>query len=314
MEDIIKKINDLDLRKSSSENEFNAIMQKAGYQPMLVPIAMNTFLYRAVPPKKGENYHNKDFLKYHPKPKLQRANLENQPTFYGMWLFDDTDFQNANLTCASETSKSIRNYTNGKYTTGVDNYVLSQWLTQKELHLFAVVDPQIFNNSNNRLLINLQNTYKKYIQYLQNYKCASEISKIQELNTFFANKFAEKVNEDEQDKYKLTAYLSNYLRNLHVHDSQNKEIRIDGILYPSVRSEGKGVCVAISQNTVDENEFKLNNCSDRKLYCFNEKAFIAGSTTKVNEICKQLDIPLCSKELFCVLRNQLFFRKSFLKS
>lgn len=74
----------------------------------------------------------------------------------------------------------------------------------------------------------------KYIGFDQIFKNNEDVVKNNEIHKYLNRKFAEKVNEGEEHKYKLTIALTEYFMK---EPSNGFEDKIDGIMYSSVKHE-----------------------------------------------------------------------------
>lgn len=300
MKTIIKEIEDLNLSQYNGQyycdlaKKIVSILQSMKDKGIkivhhYVTLPKNNFLYRCVTPLDTLNSYTKEFLRYNDKANYwQRASQPHEPLFYGAWVNDNTIVaeneqhkKNAGDICMKETSTLYRDFTNGIYNNGLNQKIFSKWETNRDLNLITIVHPKVFTSyQENALLNSLKDNYKHFISSLK--LSQSQTKELDEFTQFLAKKLAEPVIDER--KYVVTALL---LRQLLL-DAKESGEKIDGFLYPSVRTDGEfGMCVALFKDVVDDS-LSLINYYDIFLYMYKKKYFIANENTPEDEVCQVL--------------------------
>lgn len=197
----------------------------------------------------NQEFRYKQYLSYPPAESshLMRANLENQPIFYGS-IFSEHDngrSDSARFTCFCETCKEVRD----------DNFVgkkdcsYSLWINSRPINLFIV---PIFD-CYKKTAIDFQWYFELWKKIIDEGEITEEIVyELKTLSNYFASVPA--TAEEENEYYSYTASFTNELL------SFNPEI--DGVMYPSARLDGDGIGinVAIRPDVIDHDfEFKYSS-------------------------------------------------------
>jgi hypothetical protein len=269
---IIDYLAKLDLAKRPVKEIKIALKQ---YTPPIIIVSLidiaNTIERAVVNTKKEPVFHKASRISYPPKEKnkdYNRASTPNHVMFYGgIAPPEELYVEKVRLIVAAEMSASLRNPGQN----GTEFITFGKWGIKDSINLVLFVDPN-----------------KEYqVPYLQKAVvcCKEWIAKkdtdnserIQKELTFFANEFAKYVEKDENYNYMISALLTKKLLTL-------KKYNIDGVMYPSVQTDGEGLCVAISPNAVDE---KLELI--KVLQC---KLTINGNKVNLeNKMCCNVDPP-----------------------
>jgi len=123
-------------------------------------------------------------------------------------------------------------------------YALSRWMPIKKLKIGAILDPNTMNQIEAFEVEGLVQFLNENFNKFQNDKSKIGSNK---LYTYFSNRFRERIVKGEENKYKITSALSNFIF------SQNPDL--DGLMYQSVKWPGS-YNLAITKNAVDEYGFK----------------------------------------------------------
>lgn len=223
---------------------------------------------------------DKEFLKYKPADLVKspmRASFANQSVFYGCLSDDNNTAIYHRLTLAvSECSGLFRSHKSSPDSCGIDKFVGSEWVSDKDLDFVSLIHPDIFKNVENDLLSEIKQQYEKLISQLPD----GVKSGYDSFTKFFAEKFSEEISPNEVYKYNLTAAFA-----------QSMFLKYDGIIYPSVQSQGQlGLNIALRPKTVDEHITLQRTCSVYA-YKYKENMLVGDENTTDAKICYALGIP-----------------------
>jgi len=175
----------------------------------------------------------------HPKDKYKRASIPNSTTnstmFYGSIVPKNllpTELSASQITCAFEGSEFIRNINES----GIQKLTYSKWIVTKKITLVAIVHYKDFIASSsytNRLNQSFLRTINQYPKYINDTLLVSE---------FFAKQFAKSITDNDYEYLHSACFTETILKK-----------DFGGVLYPSVRTEGKGFNVAIHPFYADNN-------------------------------------------------------------
>ncbi len=216
-------LNTLDLSKYPVDeiNELIARLYPLGL--LSCPISVGSTIQRITP----YNDDSVQKLSYNPNPqKYGRANIPHVPMFYGC-----LDIPNDNKT----TNEMIVAILEGKaLNNGVS--IFSTWRVEQTLRVGCIIHPSIFPSSNNKFLIRLKLQYSLLVKKHRN----SQIDKVWKQ---VCAQFSKRNPSRKDYNYLFTALLTQKL----LEDSH-----YDGIMYPSVQTEGN-VCmnIALTKDAVD---------------------------------------------------------------
>jgi hypothetical protein len=238
----LKALRKLDLSKSSVE-EINVLLNQIGPLPIMrTEYHKGKIFDRAVNIKDSElDFTKLSRLSYAPaeyNTNYLRASTPNNTMFYGSVLKDNytiDEHGHTRITACCETSDLLRDNSVSK---GKRQMIIGTWEVQESMTLATIFDP----------------TKEYEIEYLQDIKNNYQILLKQnpELETkgieylkFLAKEFSKDVKKGNNHEYHITSLFSALISNTGV----------DGVLYPSVRAAGIGLCVAIHPRVA--NKLKL---------------------------------------------------------
>ena len=238
----LKALKKIDLAKNSVEEIYHLINKIGPLPIMRTDYTKGKIFDRAVRIKDDEaDFNTRCRLSYAPmeyNTKYLRASTPENTMFYGSVLKDNftfDDHSHTRITACCETSELLRDNTIAE---GERLMIIGTWEVQDFMTLATIFDPT-----------------KDYdIDYLQKIKEDYLISLKQnpELETkaieylkFLAGEFSKDVKNGNNNEYHISALFSALISNTGV----------DGILYPSVRAAGIGLCVAIQPRVL--NKLKL---------------------------------------------------------
>lgn len=245
--DTLNKLKAINLKTSTIE-EINELLNKIGALPLMRTIYSKGKAFdRAVKIQYDEpDFKTVSRLSYAPakfNTEYLRASTPQNTMFYGSVLKDNytiDDHGYTRITACCETSDLLRD---NSITKGKRYMIIGSWEVQESITLATIFDPTIeydidyLNEVKSDYLITLEQNpelKEKAIEYLK----------------FLASEFSKDVKHGNNHEYYITALFSALISNT----------GFDGVLYPSVRAAGIGLCVALHPRVAD----KLRLLSVRK--------------------------------------------------
>jgi len=238
----LKALKKIDLTKNSVEEIYHLINKIGPLPIMRTEYTKGKIFDRAVRIKDDEaDFNTRCRLSYAPmeyNTKYLRASTPENTMFYGSVLKDNytiDDHCHTRITACSETSELLRD---NAIAEGERLMIIGTWEVQDLITLATVFDPtkdydiDYLQKIKNDYLISLKQNPEletKGIEYLK----------------FLAKEFSKDVKNGENNEYHISALFSALISNTGV----------DGVLYPSVRAAGIGLCVAIKPRIL--NKLKL---------------------------------------------------------
>lgn len=168
-------------------------------------------------------------LSYNPNLKMNkigRANLENQPVFYGCLQTEVLK----GYECSGFELLPLINVGFNKH-----QIVFGKWVLTTHTD-FVLIGGRASLKHNCKASINRNGNFAKQLKYNNRVSKALKI-----IDTFICKEFNKTVKENEPWNYKISAAYSNILR----------ESGRCGIIYPSVKTSGAGLNIAIFKESVD---------------------------------------------------------------
>lgn len=221
--------------------EVHRLIQKLGsYAAIMTYIPTGSHIIRARP-----NEENKDFFKvcqisYKPQSEnktYQRASTPYKTMFYGSMAGDEPN--TGIVISALETCKSLRDKSTPN---GQQTLTFGKWVVTKPIPVLAIIHHKDYI-SESKLLQYLTNDYQKFLSG----HSPETVQESLTISEFFADEFAKEITNNEYD-YLISAIYSERATNIRIDGN-----KLAGVLYPSVKSVGKGINVAISPDYVNEN-------------------------------------------------------------
>jgi len=240
---VIKELKELDL-KSATQTHVEFILSKIRKLPFFKHIIpSDSFFTRARPLNEGENFSTNEDLRYLPQwknGKFQRASTPNGTMFYGVFIPNENINTESDKPRAIVACEAVDFMRNPKPQESAEaTLVYGKWRTLKECKLAVILSLDETQN-NNPYSIQTSQVYRNWIEN----KHQDYIEQTKLLIDFFANEYSKFVPEDEHFNYKISGIFSEKIL---------KEGYVDGIIYPSVKTDGIGLCVAIKPDFVNEN-------------------------------------------------------------
>lgn len=238
MKEIIDAFEKLDL-STTPKKEIDEIISRI----KLLPAAITDFdsgkiIHRARKIKKGENLSTVEQLSYTPSEfntTYQRASTPEQTMFYGAVIPEvegENEINLERIIGACETSSFLRD-TNSP--DGEEIIVFGKWRVKQKTSLFSIINPEIENNQ----IEFFKEMTMNYHSFLDANKDKIEDAEL--FQTFLSSEFAKSNIRGEFDyliSSKFTEFVVKHLA---------------GVIYPSVRADYNGLCVAIKPEIADEN-------------------------------------------------------------
>ena len=167
------------------------------------------------------------------KVKMGRANAEKEQVFYGATnlTLAKIDQDAAAQTAILEGSKKRREENENDF---VEYGYLSRWKTTKSLKLFSFLNFDFGSNAHPKIL-------ESKHQVIDNLKNMSKSpNRDIEINHWIASIFAYDFKLNDKNQYKISSLLSHNMMKTH-----------DGILYPSVQTDGIALNFALNKAAAD---------------------------------------------------------------
>lgn len=280
MEDIIEELKKVDLETASIDTISEMIGRFSKIAMFGIKISKGNYIARSRNSRLWENFMYPKNISYisDPKkiPKIGRANPESLSVFYGSIPFDLKEQNGNQMIAISEAS----NFLEIESCKEIEEYAtLGKWRVVKDFTIIAIVSHQAYLNANKHLL----SMHKDFSEFLSEFKDLSEDFKF--VNEYISSEFAKKVTNEYQ--YKISAAFSGILYSK----------GIQGILYPSIKSEGQYFNIALLPFVVDNNLvyekagvwrlLKKNNNLTATPYLFSDKLNEEGKF-----IWKDTELPL----------------------
>lgn len=238
----LKELKKIDLIRNSVE-EINKLLNQIGPLPIMrIEYYKGKIFDRAVRIEEDEaDFNARCRLSYAPmeyNTNYLRASTPENTMFYGSVLKDNftiDDHGYTRITACCETSELLRDNT---ITKGQRLMIIGTWEVQDFITLATIIDPT--KEYNIEYLQEIKNSYLSFLK--QNPEI--ETKGIEYLK-FLAKEFSKDVKNGQNHEYHISSLFSVLISNTGV----------DGVLYPSVRAAGIGLCVAIHPRVL--NKLKL---------------------------------------------------------
>lgn len=239
MEKAIDYLQQLDLKKLPVE-EARKMLGTMGNLPFMVSeFAPGKLIDRAVLNSDIEpEFNTKARIFYKPAQfnnTFQRASSPSQTMFYGSIIPEEIlegEIDNARITTAFELVDLLRDTNSGD---GERVITYGKWLVTEKLSLIAIVDPQ--KQYKVKYLNDIGNDYRNQMAGLP----VDLQQKTQDWLSFLTNEFRKDVKKDEEYNYMISGLFSEIAA----------QMNVDGVLYPSVRTNEDGICIAIKPQSAE---------------------------------------------------------------
>jgi hypothetical protein len=195
------------------------------------------YIYRARLNENEEHFYSKCQLTYKPQQynkTCQRASTPNMSMFYGSILpeeFEKEDLDEVRVVPTFEAIPWLRD----KTSKGVKHITYTKWIVTQDIKLIAILQHGNFYDKSSYTR-KLMDDYEVSLNQIPNHKDETVA-----FMTFMASEFAKEVDGSNDYNYLISAAFSEIL----------VKKGYDGVLYPSVRLEGKGFNVALTPQAAD---------------------------------------------------------------
>jgi len=246
-----------DIRKLDWKNypleDIGRLLYEFGKFPMMVTdYDEGRIIHRARPINDNVIVSNVSELSYKPQVANlthQRASTPSMTMFYGAVIpenMDSAGINNGRITSAMETCSFLRN----TKLDGAQRLLYGKWKVKSRISLITVLFTR-FRRSNNQWIKTLSEEFYNHISTLP----YEQQKKSKQINNFLSDEFSKFVGENEDYKYLISSTFAQKC-------AQNG---FDSVLYPSVRTMGLGLNVAIKSSSVDE-KMELISVLDCKVF------------------------------------------------
>lgn len=258
----IEGLSKLDLSQYPYEETKKLIGQLGRFGCILITLHKGKTIMRARPNFNGENFFSKCQLTYKPQQfnkTFQRASTPDMTMFYGCVIPESLkhgELDNTRVIGMFEALPWLRD----KTSKGFQKITFGQWVVTQDINIIAIVQHESFYNESSYTR-ELVDAFKNFIR---------EYPELEEetilISDFFAKEFAKAETTHDYD-YLISACFTETLVNN----------GIDGVLYPSVRVEGKGFNVAIRPEIADTS-LELVVAGECSIYKNKEHTFVDNET------------------------------------
>jgi hypothetical protein len=239
MRQSFKKIRSLDWTNYPTEDVNNLIIEFGKIPYMITDYDEGKIIHRACRISDDEIVNNISRLTYRPQESnttYQRASIPQKTMFYGAVIPQEMDCEDLcfpRVTSAMETCKFLRN----TKLDGKQRLLYGKWIVKSKISLITILFTRYRNARNNWIKTLGEYFYKNIESYSY-----EERKKYKQISNFLSDEFSKYVGDNEDYKYLISSIFAN--------DCTEKNL--DGVLYPSVRTMGLGLNVAIKPTTVND--------------------------------------------------------------
>lgn len=284
IEALIEAFKGLDLAKYPKE-EIEFFHKQAGkIAHVLVTLHKDKPLIRARPNYDGERFEKKTDYSYKPQnlnTSYQRASTPNKTMFYACFVPETIlpgELDNMRVIGVVEAVPMLRDKTKSGY----QKISFGKWYVNEDINLIAIVQKDRYAEKSNFT----SELSKAYLEFVK--KTPPEIlERSLAYTTFLADEFSKDQIRGDFD-YMISAIFAEL----------TTKFGVDGVLYPSVRAEGRGFNIAITPEATKKiGLYAAGECS---LYKLRDKIVIGNDaiielTGKEDEF-KLIDIERYEKE------------------
>ena len=240
VEQALQTLSSLNLSSTPHEEVVKLIRQLGKFGCIKVTLHEGKIIMRGRPAYDGEKrFSTRNQMSYKPQERnktYQRASTPNKTMFYATLIPEDIkegELDNMRVIGVMEALPWLRD----KTTSGHQRIAFGKWLVKKDINLIAVVQHEDYYNASSytRTLVD---DFKRFTEQYPELK-----DETLAVFDFFGRQFAKDVKPEEpHTEYLLSATFAEIIVNM----------GFDGVIYPSVRTEGKGFNVAITPQATDE--------------------------------------------------------------
>ncbi|MEJ7736367.1 MAG: RES domain-containing protein [Chitinophagaceae bacterium] len=291
----LQKLKDLDLSTVPYNEILNTINSEMVLPIVITEISAGNYIERIRINKDGEIFTSECELSYVADPKkittFGRANSPASSMFYGSVISTPINFPR--IVALAETEELLRSNNKGK--TDKDLIItLGKWQIAENMLLAEMV----FKKEVIKKTPEVKKAFDFHINSFREDMPETEVQKMILLLEFYSEEFAKAEIRSDTD-YKLSAAYA---------ESAFKRNIVQGIIYPSVRTEYEGSNVALLPNTVDNHlhleEAIMIHVQIKGTKVFLDNIYRTGELTRKKEKFDWYEMNPASKEF-----KDTFFRK-----
>lgn len=192
---------------------------------------------------------------------ISRAAMPPQPVFYGVLEPYDLDSKVHTDTRLTSVLESKPELLDPEQVVKPTTFGVGTWKVQGQLELVTIIDES--KSYSSKYLQSIQMNYRSFLEEDHSIRQQHE-----QLNKFLESHFSRLVVPSESYLYNLTATFSKLLMD-----------RYDGVLYPSVQTEGLGMCVALRASSENKlSLFKVDAMQVTKITSKPEITYLASAS------------------------------------
>lgn len=250
IKDVITKIKDLDLSTYPYAEIKDLLNQVGVIGHIVVTYNKGKIIMRARPNLKGERFKNSKELSFKPQhfnKTYQRASTPYNTVFYGCTLPDNPESEiNERIIGTVESMPWVRDRT----TSGYKKITYGKWGVNESINLIGIFHKKDYYEQSNFT----KELIKSHQSFIEEYE-QNVIDDTLTFLDFLADEFSkENINHDYD--YMVSAIFSELV----------SEKGFDGVIYPSVRTEGKGFNVALIPKASEKLKlYAVGECSIYKM-------------------------------------------------
>ena len=276
---VIEQFKQLDLSKYPYA-EIKDLFNKVGpIGAVIVTFHKGKSVMRARPNGENERFEKKSDLSFKPQEfnkTYQRASTPNETMFYATSVPDkleEGELDNMRIIGITETIPMLRDKTKS----GFQKVSFGRWVVQEDINLMAIVHHESYYKESNYTR-ELVNAFKGFIEHYPK----EVIDKSLKFQDFLASEFATEDIKADSD-YMISAIFTENIVGQ----------GLDGILYPSVRTAGKGFNIAITPKATEKLAlYVAGECSIYK----SKDQVVVGNDAIVELDGKQTEFKLVDKD------------------
>ena len=235
---VIEEFKKLDLSKYPYA-EIKSLFNEVGHiGTIIVTFHRGKSVMRARPNEENQRFDKKADLSFKPQEfnkTYQRASTPDQTMFYATSVPDkveEGELDNMRIIGITETIPMLRDKTKS----GFQKISFGRWVVEEDIKLMAIVHHESYYNESNYTR-ELVNAFKGFIDGYPK----EVVDKSLKFQDYLASEFAKEEIEADYDYMISAIFTENVIRN-----------GLDGILYPSVRTAGKGFNIAITPKATEK--------------------------------------------------------------
>lgn len=248
VDETIKALSELNL-SNTTDKEIRDLIKQFGQVAFIeVTLHKGKTIMRARPNNDNERFNLKSQLSFKPQKyndTYQRASTPEQTMFYGCVLPDKMEageLYNERVIGVFESSRWLRNNTSSGY----QRITFGKWIVEEDIKLTAIMHNKSYYDAS----VYTKELVDAYQQFVKSYP-PEFVEKCMKIQEFLAGEFSKEINSHTD--YMISAVFTDAVTKM-------RDKGLDGVIYPSVRVDGKGFNIAL----------KPESCSKLGLYVAGE--------------------------------------------